>query len=248
MPEICRLANAPITEALFDIRVKANSKFEPSEFSILKTKLKDQYPEVQETFSKSFQFKIEPRDDVKTEVKHHGIHGYLFKSEEEKQIVQYRIDGFTLNKLKPYTNWKSLLPQVIEYWNLYNEIAKPEAITRIAVRYINHIPIHLDHVNFDDYLSFAPKVPDNLPQSISNFFYRVTILDENHRIAAHVIQTYKRLPNSQGIQIILDIDAHKNIQEEYNNEQIISTFDQLREFKNMIFFNYITDKTKDLFK
>ncbi len=31
-----------------------------------------------------------------------GPDGYLFRSPNEKKVVQVRLDGFTFNKLKPY--------------------------------------------------------------------------------------------------------------------------------------------------
>ena len=76
--------------------------------------------------------------------------------------MQFRINGFTFNRLKPYTSWGDILPQVKDLWSLYIDIASPESITRIAVRYINNIEIPKpDNIVFSDYLKVPPKIPDN---------------------------------------------------------------------------------------
>ncbi len=42
-----------------------------------------------------------PRDE--------GIQGYFYKSDDGKNIARFRKDGFTFSRLKPYTDWESVL-------------------------------------------------------------------------------------------------------------------------------------------
>src|SRR5205809_5097721 len=62
--------------------------------------------------------------------------GYIFHSGDEKQIFQVRLDGFTFSRLAPYDRWESFRDEGRRLWDIYRSVTRPEAITRIAVRYI----------------------------------------------------------------------------------------------------------------
>jgi len=248
MPELRHLTKAPITEALFDIRVKARPGFEASNFDKLKSKLSDRFPDIKDMRGGKFTLQFQPKGDPISSMNDLGLQGYFFGSDAEKLIAQFRIDGFTLNKLKPYTDWDELLPIFIELWQDYLSIADPEAVTRQALRYINHIPIISDFVDFDEYLRAAPQIPPELPQLLAAFFSRVTIIDNERSLAANVVQAFEHKPGQSGITIILDIDAYKQVDLSHDDETLIDNFSQLREFKNMIFFNYLNEKTLGLFE
>ena len=66
-----------------------------------------------------------------------GPDGYLFTSVDGRQVVQARLDGFTFSRLKPYDKWESLRDEARELWQHYVQIASPETVTRVALRYIN---------------------------------------------------------------------------------------------------------------
>jgi uncharacterized protein (TIGR04255 family) len=79
-----------------------------------------------------------------------GFQGYFWKTSDEKTIVQFRVDGFTFNRLRPYTSWTELFPQALDLWHLYSRVSRPEVITRLAVRYINRIPLPAGVTDFSD--------------------------------------------------------------------------------------------------
>jgi len=87
----------------------------------------------------------------------HDLRGYMFRSEDEFNVVQFRVDGFTFNRLKPYTSWKSVWPQALELWRKYQNMALPVAITRMALRYINHIELPSRAFRLDDVLTCPPS-------------------------------------------------------------------------------------------
>ena len=85
-------------------------------------------------------------------------------------------------------------------------------------------------------------MPKNLPQSLTNFFLRLTIPKED--IIAIIMQAFE-VPGSKKLSFIFDIDVFKLVD---SHEDIWQIFNRLRDFKNEIFLNTITDKTKELFK
>lgn len=248
MPAPRKLKTPPITEGLFDIRVKARGDFAVSEFAPLKDKLRDRFPNVDERQSAKFTIQIPAGEDAAAEVEDQRLHGYFFRAEQEDLVAQFRVDGFTVNKLRPYTSWEDLIPTVLDLWETYYSIAKPEAITRLATRFINHIPIKGEYIDFDEYLTSAPRIPADLPQVLGGFLSKVTIIDENRLLSANVVQAFESDPDPSGIKLILDIDAFKRVDLAPDDPELAALFSQLREFKNLIFFNYLTERTLEMFQ
>ena len=182
------------------------------------------------------------------EIQDLGVQGYFYKSTDQKLIAQFRNDGFTLNRLKPYTSWDELFPFAMELWALYTSLAEPEAVTRLALRYINHISFPPGPGDLDDYLLAAPPIPEELPQHIGPFQTRVTILDPQEACAANVIQVFDPGPPGGSPSLILDIDAFKNTNLPPADPDVRVTLEYLHDFKNRIFFSTLTEKTLDQFK
>ncbi len=239
-----RLRKAPITEAIFDFRVKARAGFLGEELSALQSQLADRFPkmEVQRGLKATFEVKLIESEGPPPVIRDLGLRGYFFKSEDEKTVGQFRVDGFTLNRLHPYTSWEELFPLVIELWRLYSAIARPEVITRLAVRYINRIPFPPGPFELETYLRLAPAVPPDLPQTISSFLTRVTIQNPAIDIAAHVTQASEGNASGRQPAAIFDIDAFKDGEFAVDGSTIEETFNQLRDFKNLIFFNGLTEE------
>lgn len=238
MPESKHLRNAPITEALFDFRVKARKGFHPEAFAALQAQISGRFPQMDEHHRQQMTFGANQEPVIKDPV----LHGYFFKTSDEKTIAQFRIDGFTLNKLRPYSSWEVLFPQAMELWRLYVSIAEPEVITRLAVRYINRIPLPSGEITLQTYLTAAPAVPQGLPQSLSHFFTRLTIREPKTSLSANIQQTLEVLEPGMSPTILLDIDVYKESEFEIDDPAIEETFSQMRVFKNSIFFKSITDE------
>jgi len=242
MPASRHLQSAPISEAIIDFRVKARPDFHAEEFSALKSSLADRYPKVDEQRGQEFKFDITNGKGPSSHIQDLGLRGYFFRSMDGKNIAQFRVDGFTFNRLRPYTSWDELFPQAMELWNMYSGIAMPQVITRLAVRYINRIPLPPGDITFETYLRAAPIIPAELPQTVSSFLTRVTIHEPTAGIAAHVTQALETHPTDPGPSVILDIDAFKESEFAVNDPEIGETLNRLREFKNLIFFGSLTEE------
>ena len=243
MPAPRHLRNAPITEAIIDFRVKARPEFRPEEFSSLKTQLSDRFPKVDEYRGLQATFGMIQGRGRPPVVQDLGFQGYFFKTSDDKTIAQFRVDGFTFNRLHPYTSWTALFPQALELWRFYSSVSRPEVITRLAVRYINRIMLPSGTITFETYLRSAPVIPLELPQHVSSFLTRVTVHDPQTDIAAHVAQALESNTQEQRLIVILDIEAYKQSEFAIDDPMIEQTFQQLRTFKNLIFFNSLTEET-----
>lgn len=245
MTDYSILTKAPITEALIDIRIKAKENFDVEQFRSLHDSIAEQYPDkkTRHRWESKFEFKNgKPPISTAADV----IDGYLFTSSDKKQIFQARIDGFTFNRLKPYETWETFRNEALRLWRLYKALMRPEII-RVALRYNNKFDIPQPNRDFNEYLTAAPIVPEGLPQGVSSFLTRVVIHNPEIDASAIVTQAFEQIVNPDFLTIILDIDVFKLRSEGINEEEALKALENLRNFKNNIFFASITKKVKELF-
>ena len=163
------LTKAPIAEAVVDIRASLPQQFDMAELRRLPDEVAGNFqsPEIMKGFVGSFEFGKE-LEQPRSQAIDKGIVGYAYKSIDSTKVLQLRNNGFTLNKLKPYEDWSKLRDEARQLWNMYRNKTHPESISRIALRYINHlnIPHSGDQLNFDEFLTAAPQVPHELPQAV----------------------------------------------------------------------------------
>jgi uncharacterized protein (TIGR04255 family) len=236
------LRAAPIREALIDFRVKARKGIDAAAFRVLQPELAATYPVVEDrnAFQALFEFGRKGSTATATE---HGIVGLFFFNKDRTEIVQFRVDGFTFNRLRPYTSFEAIAPRALTLWRRYVQIAQPTVINRIALRYINDIPIPGERIDWDEYLVAGPKVPPEFPQHVSQFLTRVTVDDKDANLSANVVQALEYNTEVGGPVVRLDIDAYVQREVDPVSAEVANVIGSLREFKNRLFFSSVTDRT-----
>jgi uncharacterized protein (TIGR04255 family) len=243
VPEIRHLEKAPITEAIFDFRVNPADDFQAETFANLKAGLSDRFPKSEERRNSQMTIGFKPGEPAVVNSEDLLLEGIFYKSQDEKLIAQFRANGFTLNRLAPYTSWDELFPVARLLWMQYCETSNPQAVSRLGLRYINQFALPWAHIDFGDYLRAGPNLPSGLPQTVPAFNLQVLLLDEKSDIAARVSQRLETSLVDKKYTVILDIDAYKIGSWLPDDPSIETLFGQLRDFKNQIFFNYLTEKT-----
>jgi len=240
--------NAPITEALLDIRVQLPREIDLKKLEVFHENIKSRFPDKKQRISFETGFQLSPEKPPVPLPASGGVYGYMFSSPNEKKVVQTRLDGFTFNKLKPYENWERFFSEAQELWALYLKIANPEKVTRIALRYINRIEIPLPIKDFKEYILTIPEIAPNLPQGIARLFMQISIPNHETQATAIVTEAMESTADIQKLPFILDIDVFQETLSSADEPEIWERFKKLRVFKNDIFFKSITEKTKELFK
>ncbi|PIP08917.1 MAG: TIGR04255 family protein [Syntrophobacterales bacterium CG_4_8_14_3_um_filter_49_14] len=248
MSEYTIFPNAPIVEAVLDIRVELPKDVTLDTLEMFYDKIKVRYPEKQHRTELSAGIRLDPQG-ASFEKPEASQTGYLFRSQVEKKVVQSRLNGFSFNKLKPYSDWNTFRSEGRELWDIYRKIVKPLKITRIELRYINRIEMPLPLKDFKEYILTVPEVAPELPQALAHFFMRLVIPKPDTGAVAVINQTME-IPEGGGqrLPFIFDIDVFKETSYSGDEENMWKEFDELRDFKNEVFFKSITEQAKELFK
>ena len=241
------LKKAPITEALIDFRVELPQGFDNDKFEQLAASLEPQFPKKtqQRVLRAHFEFKEGPAKTRAQELPHRGL---TLKTEREREMIQLRVDGFTFNRLKPYTSWEKIFPRAYRFWKKYLDCVEPVGVTRLATRYINALDVPIPKTTFFEYLEAPPRLPQGVPNVISGFLTRVVLEDPASGASANLIQALQPASEPEHVRIIVDIDVYKVGAFDSHEELTRSTFEQLHELKNRIFFSSITEKAASLFE
>lgn len=180
---------------------------------------------------------------------HHSIVGRRLDSQKSHYVLQCRLDGFTLSRLSPYGEWNQLRSEAQRWWGLLSEVVGQQEVSRIAVRYVNAIAIPLPVLDFGDYLTCAPRVPQELAQGISGFLYRVIVPDEEKDCVSIITQALEgpSTPDGRGgaVTVLLDIDVFRTCHDDGHG--VWAGLDELREQKNRVFFAHLTEKAMEMF-
>ena len=246
MARVRYLKNAPITEALIDLRVSEPA--ERVEFEDREDRLKgcpeslgDEYPQRFDMYVAHLEFRGSVKDGVQTGEREQGLRGYKFVSTDEKQIVQFRLDGFTFSRLKPYEDWMRLRDETKRLWFKYEQhMRPPQKIRRVALRYINHVEIPIGK-EADEFLPTGPRLPSDTAdrQAISSFLSRVIVSDRKYDAQVGFTQARdESKPAAEGFaRILIDIDVFRT--GSFSHGEVWDILQGFHDLKNEMFFSSI---------
>jgi len=236
---------APITEAIIDIRVRLPESMRPDDLDELHALVRDQYPGKENRALA--QGRCEVGAHVSASASQQPI-GFLFKTSDEKQVFQARTDGFTFSRLAPYESWKPFRDEARRLWELYRQVGKPEEVLRLAVRYINRIDIPLPFDDLNQYLRTFPEVSPDLPQALSGLFMQLTIPQPDIDCVTLLNEALIEPAHPDIASIILDIDLFRQNSVPQDDAELWKFFEILHARKNAVFEACVTDKARELFK
>jgi uncharacterized protein (TIGR04255 family) len=237
--------NAPITEAVLDIRTRLS---DPSLTRL--SEVRDaSYPNLFQTPNlMAFTFSVnegQPSFNTTTDPL-----GFSYRSEDEKNIFQVRKDGFSHNRLSPYTEWQSFSSEAKRLWSIYKDKAAPVEIELIGLNYINEIYIPFG-VSFEDYFRTYIEVPSDLPQVLTGFTFTYQLALPNDAGFLQIAQGYGPLKKPDHSTVILNIQATRQVNKkasEITEEELWDMFENLRYAKSQAFEACITDKVREMIR
>ncbi len=238
------LKHAPITEALIDIRVTPSSALTTSVLRQLADSARTEYPEIGERRAETMSLEFGPGRSPTQKSSDSAVEGYLCRSADQKTVVQFRLDGFSFNRLQPYTSWAQIVPEALRWYRLYATTTKATVI-RVAVQYINQIKIpHEEVADLRDFLTHPPSAPLGAGQVLYTFFSRVRIYDQQTESSAVVIQAIDPSldPAMEALHLVIEAFKVKPNDASFSLDEVEPTMEVLHALKNQIFFGSVTDE------
>jgi len=241
--------NPPIKEAIIDIQVSA-PKLNVEHLKLVEEMEGKGFSDCKPIFSQEFKFKSENGKLVSDGDLERALLGFRFDDEDEGYVAQFRLNGFTFSKIGDYKGWDEFREKAIEAWASYRNVVGDPKFTRLAVRFINILVLPKGeggNVDLDQYLVNSPKVPNGLPDILTNFFSKVDVRVDDPGCIAVVTQAPAQEPQSSAnVPVALDIDVYRSKLGEYTEREAWEFLEKLRGIKNRAFLGSITEKTMEL--
>lgn len=241
------LAHAPIVEAVIAWRARAGVLLENDAFRHALGQQLPDYPilkdlslqRVRLQFAESVQ---ESRSDTWT--------GIRAESADKLHIAQLTRDGLLFSRLQPYQSWQQFRTEAIRVWRVYETIARPLEISRLAVRFINRISIATDDLQGEKVLQTPPQPPRGLALNLHSYLHQDTWTVPGYPytvIIRKTIQTPRESAMGEA-GLILDIDAFTVEAFAVNEALTENRLAQMRWLKNKVFFSSITPEALEMFQ
>lgn len=196
--------NAPVIEALCEFKFQPDSKWDYTIPGLIYEKVKAQFPERKQENLLAFEF--EPKEKgIHQRVKGPGIK-MQFRRADGKALVQVAPNLLAVNQLQPYPTWPEFKKMILEAYSIYIELAQPNAIERIGLRYINQIDLPERSFDLERFLQVYPNFPKGYPENYGNLLLRAEFpYEEEQEVLVLILAS---APPSEGIfsRLILDLD------------------------------------------
>jgi uncharacterized protein (TIGR04255 family) len=250
MAQITHLENAPIVEAVIDLRARMAAGFDLKVFANILEKLGPDYKGPESLTQFQFNFQATPVAPPEGGFVNLGATGFRYETSDGKRVAQFRKNGFSFSHLAPYTNWRNFFSEAERFYELYYKIGQPEEVTRVAVRYINRLLLPQSDVgDFTPYLTGPPPCPKGIAAVLTGFLTQIQVLDPATGVSGRITQTIQPLYAPAGqVPILLDIDVFEEKLRRADPDSALQQFETLRQLKNRYFFESITEKTVELYR
>lgn len=247
MSKIQHLNKAPIKEAVIDIRANLSQNFTINDESEIKKLFAEDFRDSKTIWTFESKFCIaDSTENSSVKESHKTCMGYRLVSEDGFNVLQIRNNGFTFSRLEPYTTWEDISFNAKKNWALFRSFKTVENISRVAVRYINKITLPSPTKDLYEHLTAPPSIPPNVSQSLQYFLTKISIAYPEKNTTANIIQALDKIEENRSVSVLLDIDVF-SLLPDFNENNIWDFFNYLRDLKNQVFFESITDKTMEMY-
>ena len=244
------ISSAPIIEAVVDIDCDLPAKLDLQSLrEAAEDALRDRYPKFRQQLIQEHVFTKE--GGAPPEIRIQQGHGAMqFLTDDERQLIQFRPNGFSFNRLAPYGSLNDYLSEIESGWRTFVQLAQPVMVRKIGIRMINRIMLPMDggKLDFGHFLTVTPRLPDTgSPLGFLGFLDQQMALDSETGNRANIVKTTE-LPQGDQLPMILDIDVFYPCEAPPADWQVIrDRLDSLRSLKNRIFRNTLTQQCLNLF-
>lgn len=246
MTDVTRYKSPPIAEAVIEVRFEAGDEWSIEVVSNLRDHFRPNYPALpKQIVGSALEITSTEADGSAALRVATADILYEFASEDGRRLVRVGGAVLTVHILAPYTSWDEFGRQVSEALDPYISLAKPKAINRLGVRYINKIELGPGPVELGDYCTIAVDVPEEQGFRLGSFFVRTEA--RFHDGPIRMIRTFASAPSEQVV-LALDIDViDERRQHLIPTPELMDQIDTLRSIEREVFESSITERLRRTF-
>jgi uncharacterized protein (TIGR04255 family) len=174
--------------------------------------------------------------------------GFLFSNSDQKQVFKAGTEEFMFHQLAPYDGWEPFRTEARRLWAVYHTVARPRAITRVAVRFINEFNVPLFNIDLKEYLRALPEVPPDTFRMVTDFSLELKSPQEDLLALLVVREGTWNSSSRQGPSLLLDIDLFRTTKLPQEETALWAFVEQLHVRAKQVFEGCITDRIRELIR
>lgn len=244
------LEHPPVVVALLQIKYNA-TQFKLEDFLKYESELKKNFPIKKDNFQVGIDFgassipigisKISATSNVK-------VGGYLFTTTDQKKRIEITSDAITYINENPYKGWNEFKKDALEILKILLPKMQEAEINRTSIRFVNRIMLP-DFNKPEEYVNtvITSTNPDPLSYPLRQYGFRL-IMDIPKTDIYSIVNHNVEFIQQNNYLYTFDIDVLDRQCLIFNIDTISDNMEVLREIKNNIFFNTLSEKTLNLCK
>lgn len=235
-------SRAPLTEAIIDLKVILPSDITISKLAEVEADVRNSFPNKEAIYTGTVLLQPDSTTPINATQQ---VNGFLFRSTDKTKVFQVTLNGFTFNRLSPYTSWEDFRNDAKQAWEIYRKACRPEVVIRAGIRFINRLDLPGPPLDLKEYLRIAPEVTPDLPKTqINSFFLQLQIPQEDCMLVVSEALVPPVQPGT--VAIILDFDLFREQIWKSDDSALWEYLEKLRTLKNVAFEASITNKMREL--
>jgi uncharacterized protein (TIGR04255 family) len=238
--------NAPIILSIIQFRYDKIEGFDINKVKKLANEFKSDFPFVNERFVQSIVVNNDVNKETSVSLEDKQFDGVQILSNSRKEIFTITETKFTFQSHEKYSGWDNFREKAFKLWDIFNKLFNILEINGISLRYVNRINLPLDLKNINKYFTTYLK-DDKNSFSVGNFQFKFSSFDKENDFKINIAHLLDA-PLENSVPYIFDIDVLYDNKMKYDKEFILSLFEKIREKKNQLFNNGITEETKKLIR
>lgn len=174
--------------------------------------------------------------------------GCRFQSADGRDVVQITRTSFSFHRLHPYLDWGHFEAVVQPVWRAFVGYFDPEAISNLRLRYLNRIEVPLPFRDLQEYLLMYPEIPRAVDTGFTGYLMRLSLIDSSVPATAHVTQSTDFEFGRGVLPVVFDIEVRRQGEVPREGDVFWGAVRGLRDYKNRLFFESLTERARDLFR
>ena len=164
---------------------------------------------------------------------------YVYYSADQKCKLAITEGSLTYTDERKYIGWEEFERLICQYLTILAPVLEKHIINRTSIRFINQFPL----VEFNDpseyFKTLVSSAENGVPYPLIKYGFKL-VLDVREGVYSIVNQNLDKMPEKY--LYIFDIDVLNRSNLIFDINSIRAVLQELRDIKNNIFFNNITDK------